>query len=205
MKRDINLLPTKSGGPKKTTGMIVAIVVTFVYVLVFGLGILIPKSIKDAATLVSNQLDNQIVQMQPQVDEYERLKTEFDILKASMESTGSLDFAKYKALDALEIIQSTCPTGIMVDRITVSDTTLIMDITASNNYLIAQFALELERSGHFEDVFISGSSPAISIVDETNIQIDDGNTVRSSLSLVYDLSVVEDETTEDTEGEGDGQ
>lgn len=199
MKRDINLLPDKKGGPRKNTGIVIAVVVTLVYVLVFGLAILIPKSIKDEATELSNQLDNQITELQPQVDEYDRVKTQLDVLRTSIDSTTSLNFSKFDAVDALEIIQSTCPSGVMIERITNSATQIGFDCIARNNYQIAQFALELERSGEFTSVSISGSSPYDMTLGANN-EIEEGNTVRTTFVVTYDLSVQEET---DEEG-GDG-
>ena len=203
MKRDINLLPDKKGGSKKSSGVLIAIVVTMVYVIVFGIAILVPKSIMDAAEVINKQLENEITQLQPQVDEYNKLKAQLDILRTAIDSTGSLDFSKYKASEALDIIQSTCPSGVMIDRLTNSNTQISMDCVASNNYQIAQFALELERSGHFISVSISGSSPA-DIIINTNDETEEGHLVRTTLVLTYDLSV-EDDGGENAEGDGGGE
>ena len=105
--------------------------------------------ITDAASAMNSMLEQEIIQLQPQVDEYEKLKTKLDLLKTSIDSTTSLDFSKYDAARALEIIQSTCPTGVMLERINSNSTTITLDCIAANNYQIAQFALELERSGYF--------------------------------------------------------
>jgi len=204
MKRDINLLPSKNFGPKKTGGAAVALAVILVYVLVFGIGILIPKNIKDEKTALIKGLDNQITQLAPLVEEYEKLKEQLDILKVSINSTGSLDHSKYNAEDALNIIESTCPSGVMVERISNNSGSLTMDIIASNNYLISQFALELERSGNFTSVFISGSMPAVITVDENNQEQATG-VVKATLVLQYDLSIPEEETEEAEGTEGGGE
>lgn len=200
MKRDINLLPNKKGDPRKTTSIIVIVMVAFLYILIFGLGILIPKSIRDTANALNNGLQNQINELQPQVDEYEELKAQLDVLRASMRTTGALNYSKYDAKDSLKIVQSTCPTGVMIKKITTNEVTMSLDCLANNNYLIAQFALELERSGHFEAVSISGSSPADNSVDENNPD-DTSDAVQFSIYLVYDLSFPDDDAT----AEGDGE
>ncbi|MBN2878044.1 MAG: PilN domain-containing protein [Clostridia bacterium] len=204
MKRDINLLPSKNFGPKKTGSAVVALAVILVYVLVFGIGILIPKNIKEAKTILIKGLDNQITQLEPLVQEYETLKEQLDILQVSINSTGSLDYSKYNAEDALDIIESTCPSGVMIKRLSNNNGTLNMEIVAANNYLISQFALELERSKYFTSVFISGSSPAGIEIDE-NEQTQVTDAVRATLVLEYDLSIPEEETADAEGTEGGGE
>ena len=200
MRRDINLLPAKKSGPKNTTGIVIAVVITLVYVIALGLGILIPKSELDSALDEDKRLENKIEELQPQVDEYEALKDQLSLLQDSMESTGSISFSKYDAADALEIIKNTCPTGVSLSSISNNENTLTVDCIASDNYQIAQFALELERTGDFQIVNIDGSEPADLIMDE-NEQSTAGNAVRSTLYMVYDLNVVDDSINPDDIGD----
>ncbi len=190
MKRDINLLPVRKSNPKRTANIVVTSMVAFLYCLVLGLGILIPKSIINTANVLNNGLQNQINELQPKVDEYEELKLQLDYLKSSMQSAGAMDYSKYDAKDALKILETTCPSGIMIKSVMNTDMTMTLDCIADNNYLIAQFALELERSGYFSAVSISGSSPATAIVDETQ-QAEAGNVKQFVVYLVYDLSIEE--------------
>lgn len=198
MKRDINLIPIKKNDPQKNKGLIVVLVATFVYLLVFALGILIPKNIKDAAILVDQQYDVQILQLQPQVEEYERVKTELDALKLSMATTGAIYFSKYDALAALDIVQRTCPTGVSLEDVKNTDMALSFSCIASNNYQIAQFALELERLNIFQSVYISGSEPADLVMDE-NTTSTTGNAVTATIDVVYDLT--DPIMTDDGEGD----
>lgn len=198
LKRDINLIPVKKGDPQKNKGLIVTLVIVFVYLVIFGLAILLPKGIKDAAIAVDQQFDVQILQLQPQVEEYERVKAELDDLQLSMVTTGAIYYSKYDALAALDIIQRTCPTGVSLENIKNSDMSLSFSCVASNNYQIAQFALELERLDIFQSVYISGSEPADLVMDQ-NTTATTGNAVVATIDVVYDLT----DPTATASGEGD--
>lgn len=198
MKRDINLLPVKKNDPQKSRGLIITLVIVFVYLVVFTLGIFIPKGIKDAAIAVEQQFDIQILQLQPQVEEYERVKAELDELKRSMATTGAIYFSKFDALAALDIIQRTCPTGVSLEDLKNTEMSLSFTCIASNNYQIAQFALELERLDIFQSVLISGSEPADLVMDENSTSTT-GNAVTATIDIVYDLNSFAD--TDDGEGD----
>jgi|GEM_PF-4771447 len=200
MKRDINLLPRKKTSGKQSKGLIAAIIITIIYIILLAIGILIPRGIKFAAQTLNYGFEQYIIEMQPQVDEYEQLKIELDALRSTSESTSSFDFSDYDAKDALEIVQAYCPQGVKVEGVDNTEMTLIIDIVAENNYQIAEFALELERSGHFMIVNIDGSTPADLIYDE-NEQSTGGNAVRGSIYLIYN-QLDEEVSEEATEGDG---
>jgi len=203
MKRDINLLPRKKTSGKQSKGLIAAIIITIIYIILLAIGILIPRGIKFAKQTLNYGLEQYIIEMQPQVDEYEQLKVELDALRSTSESTSSFDFSDYDAKDALEIVQANCPKGVKVEGVDNTEMTLVIDIVAENNYQIAQFALELERSGHFMIVNIDGSTPADLIYDE-NEQSTGGNAVRGSIYLIYNQ--VDDGVSEEaTEGDGSNE
>ena len=203
MKRDINLLPRKKTSGKQSKGLIAAIIITIIYIILLAIGILIPRGIKFAKQTLNYGLEQYIIEMQPQVDEYEQLKVELDALRSTSESTSSFNFSAYDAKDALEIVQANCPKGVKVEGVDNTEMTLVIDIVAENNYQIAQFALELERSGHFMIVNIDGSTPADLIYDE-NEQSTGGNAVRGSIYLIYNQ--VDDGVSEEaTEGDGSNE
>ncbi|MEX1377332.1 MAG: hypothetical protein AB1Z23_07625 [Eubacteriales bacterium] len=203
MKRDINLIPRKNAGPKQSKGLTVIILVAVFYVIILVLAIMIPKGIKEGFIIIENQLTSQIEQMQPQVDEYEALKLEFQLLQQEKESAGEMNFSKFNAIDAMQILQSTCPEGVRILSIDNSDIVLIVDVIAQDNYQVAQYALELERTGNFTQINISGSSPTTVILNEEERALGESG-VLSSIYLVYDLSEPE-EMVDETSADGTTQ
>lgn len=188
MKRDINLLPQKrTNSPQRTKAILITFMLLVLYVLIFGVAIVLPMNLKNATILHRNLLDAQIIELQPQVDEHDTLVTEFGQLQQMMDSAGAIIFNKYNALDALDAVQSMCPDGIIILSINNSDMAVKLSCKADNNYQIAQFALELERCGMFQNVTISGSAPA-DVVSDGDTQSVGGTAVSFEIYLVYDLT-----------------
>lgn len=196
MKRDINLIPRKSAGHKQSKGLVTIILVAVFYLVALLFAIIIPNGIKQGYVVAEALRDLQIQQLQPQVDEYNNLRIEIQKLQEELDSSGSMEFNKFDAFDALQILQETCPKGVRIASMKNEASTLVVDIVAENNYQIAKFALELQRTGNFTVVNISGSAPTTIIQSETEQAYSESG-VLSTIYLLYDLSEPEPEEATD--------
>ena len=203
MKRDINLIPRKSAGHKQSKGLVTIILVAVFYLVALLFAIIIPNGIKQGYVVAEALRDLQIQQLQPQVDEYDNLRIEIQKLQEELEASGSMEFNKFDAFDALQILQETCPKGVRIASMRNEASTLVVDIVAENNYQIAKFALELQRTGDFTVVNISGSAPTTIIQSETEQAYSESG-VLSSIYLMYDLSEPEPEEAADEAAPEDG-
>ncbi len=200
MKRDINLLPKRATSKSSSKGVIVALSVLLLYIIVFGVALKLPADLVNAAKEANIQLDNQIIALQPQVDEYERLVVELDELVAQLDSKEKVTYSDRTLYNSFDIIEKTCPTGVMILSYKNTNQAIELIAKAESDEQVAQFMLELDRSGEFAAIQFDGTGPSsITIYNEFGESIDH-EAREFALTLIYDNTPDEEETTEEAGG-----
>lgn len=160
MKRDINLLPKKKASSSSSAkGVVIALSVLLLYLMVFGIAIKIPNDLISAVVQKNAALDTEMSLLQSQVKEYDDLVAELSALQNELNSKEEIQYSDRTLYAAMDIIESTCPTGVMILSMKNTSTALELSCKAESDEQVAQFLLELDRCGEFTSIQFNGTSP----------------------------------------------
>lgn len=201
MKRDINLLPRrKAGGASTGKTIAIAIALTILYVLIFGTAIKVPLDQKSELQSQVTSRETQVLALQPGVDEYNLLLAEIKELQSKIDNKQEIIFAKRTSEGALKILQDNCPTDIMILSVSTTLDSIQISAKAKSDEQVAQFILQLERTGEFVDIQLNGTSPTDVVTYDTG-EAENSIFRQFSLVLIYDNSPpAEAEPEASTEG-----
>ena len=157
MKNDINLLQKRktkqySGKKLATVLLIVALFAALLYA-----GIALPSRMLSAAQLKSRYLDDELVS-QPAIEQELAEKTQYNA--TLMEQVAGLEVisdAKTDVSQYLEAVESSLPTSARITFLNLSDNIMNISGIAPRDEVLATFALRLQQTELFNDVFILNS------------------------------------------------